>query len=81
MCSELTIKTPERCHRRRSGVFIVTFEHISHLFLVFLLLTLYKYMFAGNVVYELSETVLAKCFCLFVSLIGRIFSLQLLTSK
>ena len=28
--------------RRRSGVFIVSFEHISHLFLVFLLLTLNK---------------------------------------
>ena len=27
-------------HWRRSGVFIVNFEHISHLFLVFLLLTL-----------------------------------------
>ena len=25
-------KTPERCHLRRSGVFIVNFEHISHLF-------------------------------------------------
>ena len=31
ICSKLTIKTPER---RRSGVFIVKFEHISHLFLV-----------------------------------------------
>ena len=29
-------KTPER--RRRTGVFIMNFEHISHLFLVFLLL-------------------------------------------
>ena len=28
--------------RRRSDVFIVNFEHISHFFLVFLLLTLYK---------------------------------------
>ena len=32
ICSKLTIKTP--------GVFIVNFEHISHLVLVFLLLTL-----------------------------------------
>ena len=31
ICSELTIKTPER------HVFIVNFEHISHLFLVLLL--------------------------------------------
>ena len=35
--STLTIKTPERRH---SGVFIVNFEPISHLFLVFLLITL-----------------------------------------
>ena len=40
ICSKLTIKTPERRHWRRSGVFIVDFEHISHFFLVFLLLTM-----------------------------------------
>ena len=48
-CSNLTIKIPERRlvikirerrHWRCSGVFIVNFEHISHLVLVFLLLTL-----------------------------------------
>ena len=39
-CSNSTIKTTERLHWRRSGVFIVNFEHISHLALVFLLLTL-----------------------------------------
>ena len=39
ICSKLTRKTPERRHRR-SGVFLVNFEHISHLVLVFLLLTL-----------------------------------------
>ena len=38
--SKLTIKTPERPQWRRSGVFIVNFEHISHLVLLFLLLTL-----------------------------------------
>ena len=37
--SELTIKTPERRQWRRFGVFIVNFEYISHLVLVFLLLT------------------------------------------
>ena len=40
ICSKLTIKTPERRQWRRSGVFIVNFEYISHLALVFLLLTL-----------------------------------------
>ena len=42
ICLKLTIKTPERCQLRRSTVFIVNFEHISHPFLVFLLLTLNK---------------------------------------
>ena len=38
ICSKLTIKTPEWCYWHRSAVFIVNFEHISHLVLVFLLL-------------------------------------------
>ena len=42
ICSKLTIKTPER---RGSGVFIVDFEHVSHLAL--LLLTLSRKMPAG----------------------------------
>ena len=41
--SKLTTKTPERF----STVFIVYSEHILHLFLVLLLLTLNKQMFAG----------------------------------
>ena len=40
ICSKLTIKTPKRRQRRRSGAFIVNFEHISQLVLVSLLLTL-----------------------------------------
>ena len=40
ICSKLTIKTPERQHWSRSGVFIVNFEYISHLVVLFLLLTL-----------------------------------------
>ena len=36
----LTTKTPKQRQWRRSGVFIVNFEYISHLVLVFLLLTL-----------------------------------------
>ena len=40
--SKLTIKTPERRHRRGSGIFSVNFEQISHIVLPFLLLTLNK---------------------------------------
>ena len=42
ICSKLTTKIPERGYWRRTGNFIVNFEHISHLVLVFLLLTLRK---------------------------------------
>ena len=47
ICSKLTIKTPERHHWHRSCVFIVKFQHISHLVLVFLLLTLSRKMSSG----------------------------------
>ena len=47
LCSKLTIKTQERPHWGCSGGFIVNFEHIQHLFLVFLLLTLTKKMSTG----------------------------------
>ena len=40
--SKLTIITTQRCHWRRSGVFIVNFELISHIILTFPLLTLNK---------------------------------------
>ena len=40
--SKLTIKTPERDHWRRSGVFIVNFEQISYIVLVLPMLTLRK---------------------------------------
>ena len=40
--SKLTIKTAEQRQWHGSGVFIVNFEHILHLVLVFLLLTLSK---------------------------------------
>ena len=42
------MKTPERRHLRRSTVFLVNFEHISHLLLVFLSLTLNKQMLPGS---------------------------------
>ena len=38
--TKVRIKTSERRQWHRSGFFIVNFEHISHLALVFLLLTL-----------------------------------------
>ena len=40
ICSKLTMETLERRHWHHSGIFIVKFEQISHLVLVFLLLTL-----------------------------------------
>ena len=40
ICSKLIMKPPERRQWRHSGVFIVNFEHISHLVLVFPMLTL-----------------------------------------
>ena len=40
ICSKLTIKTPEQRQWRRSGAFIVNFEQISHIVLIFPLLTL-----------------------------------------
>ena len=43
----LTIKTPEWRQWRRSGVFIVNFEHILNLSAVFLLLTLNRLMLVG----------------------------------
>ena len=46
--SRNTIKRCDTCSKLTSfGVFIVNFEHISHLSLVFLLLTLSKQMLAG----------------------------------
>ena len=40
ICSKLTIKRTERRQWRRSDIFIVNFERISHLVLMSLLLTL-----------------------------------------
>ena len=47
ICSKLTVKTPERCQWHHSDIFIVNFEHISHLVLVFLLLTLNMQLLVG----------------------------------
>ena len=43
-------------HWRRSNVFIVNFEHISHLFLVFLLLTLNMYLPTGHIISDFRVT-------------------------
>ena len=40
ICSKLTITTPEQRQWRRSGVFIINFEHITHLDILFLSLIL-----------------------------------------
>ena len=37
--NENSRKRRQRCLRRRSGVFVVNFEHISYFFLVFIMLT------------------------------------------
>ena len=50
ICSKLTRKTPKRRQWRFSCVFIINFEQISHLFLVFLLLTLSRYTQAGKLI-------------------------------
>ena len=45
---KVAVKTPERRHWRRYGVFFVNFEYILHFVLVFLLLTLNKDLPAGK---------------------------------
>ena len=52
ICSKSTIKTPERIYWRGSGVFIVNFEHICYIVLVFPLLAFNNYMPAGKVLSE-----------------------------
>ena len=47
-CSKLTIKVPEWRQWCLSAIFIVNFEHISHLVLLFLLLTLNMKLPAEN---------------------------------
>ena len=70
ICSKLTIKTPERRHQHRSGIFIVNFERISHLVLVFLLLTLNMQLPGGEIYCEhvhkclLGVIILFEIFCM-----------------
>ena len=48
ICSNLTIMTPERRVRTGVVVFFANFEHISHVVLMFLLLTLNMLLPAGH---------------------------------
>ena len=52
ICSKSTMKARERRYLRRYGVFIVNFELIFPLFLLFLLLTLNRQIFAGNLLID-----------------------------
>ena len=68
ICSELTIKTPERSLWRLSVVFAINFGHISYLFLVFLLLTLKTWMLAGK-----GLVILSRCSHLLMSVPRGVF--------
>ena len=58
ICSKLTIKTTERRQRRCSDVITVNFEHILHLFLLFILFDSEQL----NVSWRVRETVTALDF-------------------
>ena len=69
ICSKITIKTLKERQWRRSGVFLVNFEHISHLFLVFLLLVLNMHLLTScrltvkSELYNLSDLIYTFHFC------------------
>ena len=73
ICSKLTIKTPKGRQWRRSGVFIVSFEHVSHLVLVFLLLTLNKYLAPGTWIYKGVFRTLSDIMELFAKIVNGYF--------
>ena len=51
ICTKLLRKTPEWCHWRRSGIFIVNFEQILHIFWCFhILLWTREYQLSGFLV-------------------------------
>ena len=53
ICSKLTIKKPGQRHCCRSGVLNIKFDCISYLLVLFLLLTLSMYLFAGTKFHEI----------------------------
>ena len=68
ICSKLTIKTLARRQWRRSEVFIVNFEHILHLTLVFLFLTLNMYLLAELCLYQYMNFLSFLFFYLLISI-------------
>ena len=50
-CSESTKETVEKGQWHFSSVFIANYEHMLHLFLVLMLLTLDKYILAGSKIF------------------------------
>ena len=77
MCSELIcsyVLAPSR-QWRRSGVFIVNSEHISHLVLVFLLLIFYRYLSQKQLKKFKSKTNLVKGASTLVTMILKLSSL------
>ena len=62
ICLKLPIKIPERRHWPHSGIFIINFQQISHLFLVFLLLTLNMQLPAGELIFSNKpDFIVGKC--------------------
>ena len=66
ICSKVTIKMPERRHWRCSDVFFVKFEHISHLLLVFLLLTLPTFNCRLDIIPENPENLCEKVYVIMI---------------
>ena len=66
ICSKLTIKRLERRQCRRSSVFVFNLEYISHLSIMFILLTLSMYLFARNAMISKinGHTISQHCFML-----------------
>ena len=62
ICSKLTLKAPKQSH---SGVFIVNFQNISHIVLVFPLFTLNKQVPTGYKLTNFSD----KYLCISISVV------------
>ena len=68
-----------KVNNRNTSIFIVNFEHVSHLVLLFLLLTLKIKLPAGHDVKSNVETTFLKRFCASWGLfVGNIFRLYIL---